>query len=81
MKEQNTAAKPLGIPYDMMNFMAIREDNYYYVDKTRIIEKNATTAFQISDVSFLGKTYMHSAGRTTGKGEPESLSLGWNEWG
>ena len=24
-----------------------------------------TTAFQISDVSFLGKTYMHSAGRTT----------------
>ena len=35
-----------------------------------------TTAFQTSDVSFLGKTYMHSAGRTTGNGEPESLSLG-----
>ena len=23
----------------MMNFVAIREDNYYYVDKTRFIEK------------------------------------------
>ena len=33
MKEQNTAVKPLGIPYSMMNFVAIREDNYYYVDK------------------------------------------------
>ena len=40
-----------------------------------------TTAFQTSAVSFVGKTYMHSAGRTTGNGEPESLSLGWNEWG
>ena len=39
MKEQNTAVKPLGIPYGMMNFVAIREDNYYYVDKTRFIEK------------------------------------------
>ena len=37
---------------------------------------NTTTAFQTSDVSFLGKTYMHSAGRTTGNGEPKSLSLG-----
>ena len=27
------------IPYGMMNFVAIREDNYYYVDKTRFIEK------------------------------------------
>ena len=33
MKEQNTAVKPKGIPYGMMNFVAIREDNYYYVDK------------------------------------------------
>ena len=39
MKEQNTTVKPLGIPYGMMNFVAIREDNYYYVDKTRFIEK------------------------------------------
>ena len=39
MKEQNTAVKPKGIPYGMMNFVAIREDNYYYVDKTRFIEK------------------------------------------
>ena len=39
MKEQNTAVKPLGIPYGMMNFVAIREDHYYYVDKTRFIEK------------------------------------------
>ena len=29
----------MGIPYGMMNFVAIREDNYYYVDKTRFIEK------------------------------------------
>lgn len=28
------------------------------------IVKYTTTAFQTSDVSFLGKTYMHSAGRT-----------------
>ena len=27
------------IPYGMMNFVAIREDNYYYVDKTRFVEK------------------------------------------
>ena len=39
MKEQKTSVKPLGIPYGMMNFVAIREDNYYYVDKTRFIEK------------------------------------------
>ena len=39
MKEQNTTVKPKGIPYGMMNFVAIREDNYYYVDKTRFIEK------------------------------------------
>ena len=39
MKEQYTAVKPKGIPYGMMNFVAIREDNYYYVDKTRFIEK------------------------------------------
>ena len=41
MKEQNTAVKPLGIPYGMMNFVAIREDNYHYVDKTRFIQQNA----------------------------------------
>ena len=40
MKEQNTAVKPLGIPYGMMNFVANREDNYYYVDKTRFIENS-----------------------------------------
>lgn len=34
-----TAQKPRRIPYGMMNFVAIREDNYYYVDKTRFIEK------------------------------------------
>ena len=27
------------IPYGMMNFVAVREDNCYYVDKTRYIEK------------------------------------------
>ena len=33
----NTKAKR--IPYGMMNFVAIREDDCYYVDKTRFIEK------------------------------------------
>ena len=27
------------IPYGMMNFVAVREDDCYYVDKTRFIEK------------------------------------------
>ena len=27
------------IPYGMMNFVAVREDNCYYVDKTRFVEK------------------------------------------
>ena len=27
------------IPYGMMNFVAVREDNCYYVDKTRFIQK------------------------------------------
>ena len=39
MNENGIKSKPLGIPYGMMNFAAIREDNYYYVDKTRFIEK------------------------------------------
>ena len=39
MNENGIKSKPLGIPYGMMNFLAIREDNYYYVDKTRFIEK------------------------------------------
>ena len=33
----NTKAKR--IPYGMMNFVAVREDDCYYVDKTRFIEK------------------------------------------
>ena len=39
MNENYITNKPRGIPYGMMNFVAIREDNYYYVDKTRFIEK------------------------------------------
>ena len=39
MNENGISSKPLGIPYGMMNFVAIREDNHYYVDKTRFIEK------------------------------------------
>ena len=31
--------KPRRIPYGMMNFVDVREDNCYYVDKTRFIEK------------------------------------------
>ena len=33
MNENYITNKPRGIPYGMMNFVAIREDNYYYVDK------------------------------------------------
>ena len=44
--------------------------------KNRRNLRYTTTTFQTSDVGFLGKTYMHTAGRTTGNGEPESLSLG-----
>ena len=39
MEEKNTGQKLRRIPYGMMNFVAVREDNYYYVDKTRFIEK------------------------------------------
>ena len=39
MEENNTRPKPRRIPYGMMNFVAVREDNCYYVDKTRFIEK------------------------------------------
>ena len=39
MEETAAIQKPRRIPYGMMNFVAIREDNCYYVDKTRFIEK------------------------------------------
>ena len=39
MAETSNKEMPRRIPYGMMNFVAIREDNYYYVDKTRFIEK------------------------------------------
>ena len=39
MEEKRTRQQLRRIPYGMMNFVAIREDNYYYVDKTRYIEK------------------------------------------
>ena len=39
MNENYITNKPRGIPYGMMNFVAIREDNCYYVDKTRFVEK------------------------------------------
>ena len=40
MEEKTIAQKEAKrIPYGMMNFVAIREDNCYYVDKTRFIEK------------------------------------------
>ena len=39
MEAKTTKIKAKRIPYGMMNFVAIREDNYYYVDKTRFIEK------------------------------------------
>ena len=39
MEEQTSKQKAKRIPYGMMNFVAIRKDDYYYVDKTRLIEK------------------------------------------
>ena len=39
MEGKTTKIKAKRIPYGMMNFVDIREDNCYYVDKTRFIEK------------------------------------------
>ena len=39
MEEMTVKEEAKRIPYGMMNFVAIREDNCYYVDKTRFIEK------------------------------------------
>ncbi|MDD7632583.1 MAG: AAA family ATPase [Parabacteroides sp.] len=39
MEDKTNKGNVRQIPYGMMNFVAIREDNYYYVDKTRFIEK------------------------------------------
>ena len=39
MEEKMVKEEAKRIPYGMMNFVAIREDNYLYVDKTRFIEK------------------------------------------
>ena len=39
MTEMTSKNEAKRIPYGMMNFVAVREDNCYYVDKTRFIEK------------------------------------------
>ena len=39
MDGRNVKEEAKRIPYGMMNFVAVREDNCYYVDKTRFIEK------------------------------------------
>ena len=39
MEQQAVTEKRKRIPYGMMNFVAVREDDCYYVDKTRFIEK------------------------------------------
>ena len=39
MSEQKRTGKPKRVPYGMMNFEHLRRDNYYFVDKTRFIEK------------------------------------------
>ena len=39
MVETTAREEAKRIPYGMMNFVAVREDNCYYVDKTRYIEK------------------------------------------
>ena len=37
--DMTSKAYPKRIPYGMMNFVDVREDNCYYVDKTRFIER------------------------------------------
>ena len=39
MEGNSAKGKVKRIPYGMMNFVAVREDDCYYVDKTRFIEK------------------------------------------
>ena len=39
MEEMEAGKKRKRIPYGMMNFVAVRDDDCYYVDKTRFIEK------------------------------------------
>ena len=39
MEDLTAKQKPKRIPYGMMNFVDVRNDNCYYVDKTRFIEK------------------------------------------
>ena len=39
MEEKTVKEEVKRIPYGMMNFVDVREDNCYYVDKTRFIEK------------------------------------------
>ena len=39
MEETMVKGKAKRIPYGMMNFVAVREDDCYYVDKTRFIQK------------------------------------------
>ena len=39
MEDITAKQKPKRIPYGMMNFVDVREDNCYYVDKTKFIEK------------------------------------------
>ena len=39
MIDEKTGKYRKRIPYGMMNFEALREDDCYYVDKTRFIEK------------------------------------------
>ena len=46
MSEQKRTGEPKRIPYGMMNFEHLRRDNYYFVDKTRFIEK-------IEDANFI----------------------------
>ena len=39
MEDITAKQKPKRIPYGMMNFVDVRNDNCYYVDKTKFIEK------------------------------------------
>ena len=50
MEDITAKQKPKRIPYGMMNFVDVRNDNCYYVDKTKFIEKveNANKFFFLS---------------------------------
>ena len=46
MEDITARQNPKRIPYGMMNFVDVRNDNCYYVDKTKFIEKNQVSYYE-----------------------------------